>query len=94
MSIDRRTVFGNPFRLHKDGGTYTRMESIEEYKGYFATRILNDRSFRQQVEQLRGETLACWCVPKGCHGNVILAYFDNGLDVDALEDVEKYSEYF
>lgn len=72
--IDRSTIFGNPFRLDEDGGEYTREESVEQYEEWFMDKITSDDEFREAVEELRGETLGCYCKPKACHGDVILAY--------------------
>lgn len=79
--IDRETKFGNPFRLEEDGGKYTREESIEAYREWFVEKIRTDQEFRQAVEDLRGQTLGCWCKPKACHGDVILAYLRNQLEI-------------
>jgi hypothetical protein len=81
--IDRSTRFGNPFRLEKDGGGYTREGSIEAYRVWF-TEQLEDNEFREAVEDLRGETLGCWCKPKACHGDVLLEYLETG-EVDVPE---------
>jgi len=79
--IDRDTPFGNPFKLKKDGGEYTREGSIEEYREWFKNKIQSDEEFREQVEELRGETLGCWCRPKACHGDVILEYLRGEMDI-------------
>lgn len=83
--IDRTTQFGNPFRLEDDGGDYSRKESVEEYREWFVEKIETDPEFRNAVEELRGDTLGCWCKPKACHGDVILDYLRGHLDVN-LED--------
>lgn len=80
--IDRDTKFGNPFRLKEDGGDYTRKESVEEYREWFTNKIQNDEYFRRSVEDLRGKTLGCWCKPKDCHGDIILAYLRGNLQID------------
>lgn len=80
--IDRTTRFGNPFRLKEDGGEYTREESIAQYESWFVEKIQSDEDFRKAVEELRGETLGCWCKPKPCHGDVILAYLRGNLEVE------------
>jgi len=81
--IDRRSRFGNPFRIEQDGGEYTREESIRLYEGWFLGQVKTSTEFREAVEELRGETLGCWCVeepttdperPYDCHGELILAY--------------------
>lgn len=80
--IDRNTKFGNPFRLKKDGGEYTREESVRKYKQWFKKKMKSDPEFKQSVENLRGETLGCWCKPKDCHGDIILAYLRGNLQMD------------
>ena len=84
--IDRDTRFGNPFRLKEDGGDYTREESVVRYETWFKNKIQTDDDFRAAVEELRGETLGCWCKPKPCHGDVILAYLRGNLEVELEED--------
>lgn len=79
--IDRNTQFGNPFRLEDDGGDYTREESVEAYREWFKEKIKSDPEFREAVENLKGETLGCWCKPKPCHGDVILDYLRGRMDV-------------
>lgn len=79
--IDRSTQFGNPFLLKKDGGEYTREESVEAYRELFHKEIENDPEFRAAVEELRGKTLGCWCSPQACHGDVILEYLRGETDV-------------
>jgi len=80
--IDRNTKFGNPFRLKEDGGEYTREESVEAYREWFKEKIRTDPKFRESVEELKGETLGCWCKPKKCHGDVILAYLRGHMDFE------------
>lgn len=80
--IDRDTEFGNPFRLKKDGGDYTREESVEAYREWFKQKIQSDPEFQKSVDDLRGETLGCWCKPKQCHGDVILDYLRGNMDLE------------
>jgi hypothetical protein len=70
--IDRSTIFGNPFLIEKDG---TREEVIAKYRIWFYKK-LEDPKFRQAVKSLRGKTLACWCSPLPCHGDIILEYLN------------------
>lgn len=69
--IDRRTIFGNPFKIGKD---CTREESIARYRAMFYRLIKNSKSFKEQVLALKGKRLGCWCKPKPCHGDVIVEY--------------------
>jgi len=79
--IDRRSQWGNPFKLDGDGGDYGRGESVRLYKGWFLGHVERDK---WDPETLRGEDLGCWCVPWLCHGVVILNYLTetHGPDAD------------
>jgi len=72
--IDRRSIFGNPFFIGKDG---TREEVIEKYKKYFYKRIKTDVKFKESVLRLAGKTLICWCTPLPCHGDIIIEYLES-----------------
>lgn len=65
---------GNPYRM-SDG--YDREEAVAKYRETFRDR-LEDPEFREAVEELRGQTLACWCTPQACHGDVIVEYIREG----------------
>ena len=70
--IGRPSKWGNPFS-HKEGTTAkyktnTREEAIEKYKEY----ILNTPDLLKDINELKGKTLACWCSPQKCHGDVLL----------------------
>jgi len=71
--IGRPSIFGNPF---KRAGH--REDNIRQYKRYFWDRINSDADFLDAVLSLEGKDLICWCAPKPCHGNVILAWFAAG----------------
>jgi len=63
---------GNPFPLGKDN----REESIANFRTYFLDRVERDAAFREAVLRCRDKTLACFCKPKSCHGDVIAAWLD------------------
>ena len=72
--IGRPSKWGNPFSHLKKGtiAKYqvdTREESIEAYREWITNgegkHLLND------LYQLKGKTLGCWCKPKSCHGDVL-----------------------
>lgn len=66
----RASPFANPFKIGRDG---TRAEVIEKYRRYIVTRT----DLMDALPELEGKTLACWCVPEPCHGNVILQLLNN-----------------
>jgi hypothetical protein len=64
--VGRPSKWGNPFVIGKDG---TREEVVSKYAGWIQTQpeLLN------QLDQLRGKDLMCWCSPAACHADVLLA---------------------
>lgn len=73
VPIDRTTVFGNPYKIGRDGN---REKVLEKYKKYFHIRLAKDNKFVKQVEELRGKKLGCWCKPLPCHGDEIVNYLE------------------
>jgi hypothetical protein len=73
--VDRRSRFGNPFKLVEDGGKVeSRERSIALYEGWFRGNLAENDEFAQAVQRLYGERLGCWCLPQQCHGEVILKH--------------------
>ena len=73
-SNGERGKWGNPFS-HKEGTTAkykvnTRDEAIDAYRDYILNgegkHLLND------LHELEGKVLGCWCKPKRCHGDVLI----------------------
>jgi hypothetical protein len=79
--IDRRTPFGNPFKMETEAD---RDKVCDLHEEWFKDKIKKDASFRREVEALRGKTLACWCTPKRCHGDTIIAYLERDSDSVSL----------
>ena len=69
VRIDRRTPWGNPFRIGRDGD---RAQVIARYRVWI--RFQPDLLAR--IPSLRGKVLACWCAPLPCHGDVLAALAD------------------
>lgn len=64
--VDRRTPWGNPFILGKDG---TREEVCEKFEQYALERCQQDPKW---LEPLIGKSLLCWCAPQRCHAETLL----------------------
>lgn len=65
VRIDRRTKWGNPFRIGKDG---TREEVVKLYaQRIWGTQLIDD------LPQLYKQRLGCHCYPRLCHGDVLRA---------------------
>lgn len=63
--IGRPSKWGNKFILGKDG---TRSEVISKYREY----VQNNQSLMNDLEELRGKILGCYCKPKACHGDELI----------------------
>lgn len=74
--IGRGSKWGNPFRIGIDGN---RNEVLEKYANWIMTQpqLLND------LHELKGKILGCWCSPKKCHGD-ILTKLANGSNMNDL----------
>ncbi|AXG09680.1 DUF4326 domain-containing protein [Haloplanus rubicundus] len=79
--VDRRSRFGNPFKLVKDGGEVeSREQSVALYEGWFRGNLVENGEFAEAVQELYGERLGCWCLPQQCHGEVILRHLAAAYD--------------
>lgn len=63
--IGRGSIWGNPFKIGKDG---TRQQVIEKYEEY----IRKNSELLQKLSFLEGKKLGCYCSPKPCHGDVLI----------------------
>lgn len=64
--IGRPSKWGNPFTIGTDG---TREQVIELYREW----IINGdgKHLLDDLDELKGKRLACWCSPKACHGDIL-----------------------
>lgn len=64
--VDRKTKWGNPFVIGRDG---TREDVVRKYR----KAILVKPDYISEVRRtLKGKDLVCWCAPLACHGDVLL----------------------
>jgi len=60
--------FANPYSLKE----YNLERSLELYEDHLVTSGLID-----QIEELRGKNLGCWCDQRGkCHAKILLKYLN------------------
>ena len=61
--------WGNPFKIGPDG---TREEVLQKYRAWAVHQpeLLND------LHELEGKILGCWCKPKDCHGDFLAILAD------------------
>lgn len=67
--IGRGSKWGNPFVIGKDGD---RPTVIAKYCDYIAGRP----DLLGAVHELKDKTIACWCAPQACHGDVLAELAD------------------
>ena len=64
--IGRGSVYGNPFKIYKDG---TREEVIKMYGHYLEA---HPGLVAHIKTELKGKDLVCFCAPLPCHGDILL----------------------
>jgi len=78
--IGRPSKWGNPYTMIKDKPTKakyivdTREEALEKYREYITKgegqHLLNN------LHELKGKKLGCWCKPLSCHGDILKELVD------------------
>ena len=66
--IDRRSKWGNPFRI---GPACSREQAIARYREDLWRRVRAGEVSLEELAELDGCWLACWCEPLPCHGDVL-----------------------
>lgn len=69
VRIDRKTKWGNPFIIGKDG---TRDEVIQKFECW----IVEQEHLMSALGELKGKKLGCWCKPGKCHGDILATLAD------------------
>jgi hypothetical protein len=64
--IGRGSKWGNPFIIGKDGN---RNDVCEKYNVYIKEQIKSGKVTLQEVAELDGKDLVCFCAPERCHGH-------------------------
>lgn len=74
--IGRPSEWGNPY-AHRAGTAAEHMvgsrdEAVEAYRQSLKQRIRDEGlPLIHRLAALHGKTLACWCAPLACHGDVL-----------------------
>lgn len=63
--VGRPSKWGNPFQLIAE--TF-RHDVVIQYKEY----LLKNKKLMNDLHELRGKDLVCWCAPRECHADVLL----------------------
>ncbi len=67
--IGRPSKWGNPFQIGQDG---TREQVIQKYEEW----LLSQPKLLDELIELKGKVLGCWCKPKICHGDILVKYLE------------------
>ena len=72
--IGRPSRYGNPFS-HKSGTqakyhVASREEAIAEFRKWITEG--EGKYLLEDLGELKGKTLGCWCKPESCHGDVLV----------------------
>lgn len=68
VSIMRPSKWSNPYRI---GPHMTREQAIALYRHHLWMKIVNGEIDLEELADLHGRELACCCVPRPCHGDVL-----------------------
>lgn len=66
--IGRGSKWGNPFVIGPDG---TRDEVCEKHKKWLWKQVKAGEVSLQELAELHGKDLVCFCAPKRCHGETL-----------------------
>jgi len=69
--IGRPSKWGNPFVIGKDGN---REQVIAKYETWL--KAPEQAGLIASLPELKDKTLACWCRPSACHGDVLARLVD------------------
>ena len=61
--------FANPYKVGKDGDRET---VITKYEDYIIEKIEKNPKLKDQIKEMKGKNLGCWCHPLPCHADVLL----------------------
>lgn len=95
--IGRGSIWGNPYS-HKEGTkaqhkVASRDQAVDAYRRYLWGAIKNGVVTKEMLKELDGKRLACYCSPKRCHGDVLIAAIEwaKGEDDDSRPVQQSHS---
>ena len=74
--IGRPSKWGNPFILKYEKD---RSKIISQYKDWILEKIKNEEITKEDILTLKDKRLMCYCKPRACHGDILVAlvnYYD------------------
>ena len=75
--IGRGSIWGNPFSTKDSKYSVNRVDTKEEALLRYEQYILSRPELCMKLKELEGKTLACFCKPKDCHGDILVKLIEN-----------------
>jgi len=60
---EKGSIWGNPFKGD---------QAVEKFEKYIRDKLISGEITVEQLLELKGKNLGCWCKPDRCHGDVLL----------------------
>lgn len=86
--IGRGSKWGNPYVIGRDG---TRDEVCDLYENHLVAQIERGEITWEELAQLYGKDLVCFCAPRRCHGHILEQYI-NAAVVKKLNESKPVSD--
>lgn len=71
--------WGNPFKSGRDGDLAAVLERYRQH-------VLASPELMASLEELRGQTLGCWCKPRRCHGDILVELLGEAGSTEPVAD--------
>ncbi len=84
----KASPWANPYRIGVDGD---RAQVIALYRANLEGRLSGDRELVDELAELSGKVLMCWCSPAPCHGDVLAELADQ-IAAQKRADADYYAE--
>lgn len=81
LRVDRRTDWGNPFAMARQAD---RDDVCARFHDWFHTHP-DAAPLRARIGELTGKDLHCWCAPRRCHADTLLAAANPGVPVPVVQ---------
>lgn len=65
--------FANPFKVGRDG---TLDDILIKYERHLRKELVDGIISKEDITNLSGKNLGCWCKPNPCHGDILLKYIN------------------
>lgn len=75
--IGRGSKWGNPFSHMDNTQAQFKVNSREEAITSYKEWIINQPALLNDLHELKGKVLCCFCKPKLCHGDVLAELVDS-----------------